>query len=57
MPHRTPDQLPNEHVLMYPPELATPFLPITDHIFNCQFPSSESPGKEYVEIKEIDTSS
>ena len=55
--YRTPAELPNEHVLMYPTELAGLFLFSTNHIFNCIFPSSEAPGKNYVIVEEFDTSS
>jgi len=55
--YRTPAELPNEHVLMYSVELDGPFLQVTNHLFECVFPSSEAPGKTYVFIEEFDTSS
>ena len=50
--HRQPEDLPNEHVLMYPPELAGPFEPITDLKFQRATPSIETPSKTVVEEPE-----
>lgn len=49
---RAPEELPNEHVLMYPPELAGPFEPITDRKFQLAIPSIETPTKTVVEEPE-----
>jgi len=56
MEHRTPDQLPDFHVLRYSEELSTPFLEVTDHLFYCQFSSLDGSGKIFAVLDEVDTS-
>ena len=42
---RQPDELPNEHVLCYPPELQGNFLRADDDLFSCIKSSAEEPKR------------